>query len=43
LCLGADVVNHELLEQKIKLFVGTPFEGGRHARRVGKIKDAESS
>jgi ribose 5-phosphate isomerase B len=43
LCLGADVVNHDLLEQKIKLFVETEFEGGRHARRVGKIMDAESS
>lgn len=43
LCLGADVVNHDLLEQKIKLFVETKFEGGRHARRVGKIMDAESS
>ena len=42
LCLGADVVNHDLLEQKIKLFVETAFEGGRHARRVGKIMDAES-
>ncbi len=43
LCLGADVVNLDLLEQKIKLFVETEFEGGRHARRVGKIMDAESS
>jgi ribose 5-phosphate isomerase B len=42
LCLGADVVNHDLLEQKIKLFTETAFEGGRHARRVGKIMDAES-
>lgn len=42
LCLGADVVNLDLLEQKIKLFVETDFEGGRHARRVDKIKDAES-
>jgi ribose 5-phosphate isomerase B len=43
LCLGAGVVNQDLLEQKIKLFVETEFEGGRHARRVGKIMDAESS
>ena len=42
LCLGADVVNHDLLEQKIKLFTESAFEGGRHARRVGKIMDAES-
>ncbi len=42
LCLGADVVDHNLLEKKIKLWVETPFEGGRHARRVGKIMDIES-
>ncbi len=43
LCLGVDVVNHDLLVEKIKLFIETAFEGGRHARRVGKIMDAESS
>jgi ribose 5-phosphate isomerase B len=42
LCLGADVVDEKLLEKKIKLWVETPFEGGRHARRVGKIMDIES-
>ena len=39
LCLGADVVDQKLLEKKIKLWIETPFEGGRHARRVGKIMD----
>ncbi len=43
LCLGADVVDQKLLERKIKLWIETPFEGGRHARRVGKIMDIESS
>jgi len=42
LCLGADVVDQKLLEKKIKLWIDTPFEGGRHARRVGKIMDIES-
>ncbi|MGQ3684323.1 MAG: ribose 5-phosphate isomerase B [Candidatus Loosdrechtia sp.] len=42
LCIGADIVNEELLEQKIKLWLETPFEGGRHARRVGKITDVEN-
>jgi len=27
----------------LKLFLETEFEGGRHARRVDKIMDAESS
>ncbi len=42
LCLGADVVDQKLLEKKIKLWIETPFEGGRYARRVGKIMDIES-
>jgi ribose 5-phosphate isomerase B len=43
LCLGADVIDQNLLEKKIKLWMETPFEGGRHARRVDKIMDVESS
>ncbi len=42
-CLGVAVVDNDLLEEKLKLFVETEFEGGRHARRVEKIMDAESS
>ena len=41
LCLGVDVIDHDLLEEKLKLFLETEFEGGRHARRVDKIMDAE--
>ncbi len=42
LCIGADVVDGDLLEQKVKLWLDTPFEGGRHARRVGKIMEVEN-
>lgn len=42
LCIGADVIDGELLEQKVKLWLETEFEGGRHARRVDKIMDAEN-
>lgn len=42
LCIGADVIEEDLLEQKVKLWLETPFEGGRHARRVEKITDAEN-
>jgi len=41
LAVGADVIDEELLEQKVKLWLETPFEGGRHARRVEKIMDVE--
>ncbi|MCF6158334.1 MAG: ribose 5-phosphate isomerase B [wastewater metagenome] len=42
LCIGADIVDEELLEQKIKLWLETPFDGGRHARRVEKIMNIEN-
>ncbi|MEP9410520.1 MAG: ribose 5-phosphate isomerase B [Candidatus Brocadia sp.] len=42
LCIGADVIDEELLEQKVKLWLETPFEGGRHARRVEKIMEVEN-
>lgn len=42
LCIGADIVDEELLEQKVKLWLETPFEGGRHARRVKKIMEVEN-
>jgi len=42
LCIGADVVDEELLEQKVKLWLDTPFEGGRHARRLEKIAELEN-
>ncbi len=42
LCIGADIIEEELLEQKVKLWLETPFEGGRHARRVDKIMNAEN-
>ncbi|TLD42270.1 MAG: Ribose 5-phosphate isomerase B [Candidatus Jettenia ecosi] len=42
LCIGADIVDEELLEQKVKLWLETPFDGGRHTRRVEKIMDAEN-
>jgi len=41
LCLGAKVVTHEEIEPIIKIWLATPFEGGRHARRVDKIKQIE--
>jgi len=41
LCLGAKVVASEEIEPIIKIWLATPFEGGRHARRVDKIKQIE--
>ena len=38
LCLGQRVLGTELARELLKVFVGSEFEGGRHARRVGKIE-----
>jgi ribose 5-phosphate isomerase B len=37
LCLSADLLSEELMERMLRIWLDTAFEGGRHARRVGKI------
>jgi ribose 5-phosphate isomerase B len=37
ICIPARFVAKELALQMAQLFLSTPFEGGRHATRVGKI------
>jgi len=41
LALGARVVNRGLATRMVRLFLGTPFGGGRHERRVQKIMALE--
>ncbi len=41
LCFSADLLGMKLIEQIIKIWLSTEFEGGRHARRVKKIKAIE--
>ena len=41
LCLSADLLGEELMERMLRIWLTTEFEGGRHARRVGKIKEFE--
>jgi ribose 5-phosphate isomerase B len=38
LCFGARVVGPGVARALVEAFVGTAFEGGRHARRVAKIE-----
>lgn len=38
LCMGGRVVGPGVAEQIVRVFLETPFEGGRHQRRVGKIE-----
>jgi ribose 5-phosphate isomerase B len=39
ICLGERLVGPALAEDALKTFLETPFEGGRHARRVQKLDD----
>ena len=41
MALGARVVNRGLAARLVRLFLSTPFEGGRHERRVQKIMALE--
>jgi len=38
LCLGARVMGVEMAKRTVEVWLDTPFDGGRHARRVGKIE-----
>ena len=42
LCLSADLLGEELIVRMVRIFLETPFEAGRHARRVDKICKIES-
>jgi ribose 5-phosphate isomerase B len=42
LCLGERVTGPGVARAIAEVFVSTAFEGGRHARRVAKIADAEA-
>jgi ribose 5-phosphate isomerase B len=41
LCLSADLLGERLIDRMVELWLSTPFEGGRHARRVEKIASLE--
>lgn len=42
LCLSADLLGTRLIERMVEIWTNTEFEGGRHARRVEKIREIES-
>jgi ribose 5-phosphate isomerase B len=41
LCLSAELIGPEVQDKIIRTWLSTPFEGGRHARRVAKIAALE--
>lgn len=40
-CLSADLLGQRLIEKIVEVFLATPFQGGRHARRLAEITDIE--
>jgi ribose 5-phosphate isomerase B len=43
LCLGGRVVGPGLAIEILDTWLRTPFEGGRHARRLEKIRQLEAA
>lgn len=42
LCLPCDLISNIIIERVVDVWLNTPFEGGRHERRINKINDYES-
>ncbi len=43
LAIPADYLDTQLVPKIVKVWLETPFEGGRHERRVNKIKEYEDA
>lgn len=43
LCMGERVIGEGLALSVLEVFLNTPFDGGRHAVRIGKIADYENN
>jgi ribose 5-phosphate isomerase B len=41
LAIGARIVAPELAREILRVWLATPFEGGRHVRRLEQISDIE--
>jgi len=43
LCLSADLLGEKLIHRMVEIWLTTPFDGGRHARRIEKITQQEKN
>ncbi len=41
MCMSADLLGEEAMERMVRTWLDTPFDGGRHARRLEKIAQYE--
>ena len=42
LCLSADLLSEDTIDRMVRAWIDTKFEGGRHDRRLEKIRDYET-
>ena len=42
LCLAGDLLSEHAAEQIVKVWLNTPFDSGRHSRRIEKITEIEN-
>jgi ribose 5-phosphate isomerase B len=42
LCLSADLLGQDMIERIVRTWLDTPFEAGRHSRRIEKITKFET-
>ncbi|MCD4726424.1 MAG: RpiB/LacA/LacB family sugar-phosphate isomerase, partial [Pirellulales bacterium] len=42
LCLSGDLIGEKLADRLVEIWLKTPFDGGRHARRNKKIAQLDS-
>ncbi len=43
LCMSADFLSQELIDRMVRIFLTTDFEGGRHDKRLSKIRAYEDT
>ena len=43
LCLGNDLLSEEQIRRIVHIWLTTPFDGGRHERRINKIRTIEQN
>ena len=42
LCMGGRVITEDMAVKLTDIFLNTPFEGGRHAKRIAQISAIEN-
>ncbi len=41
LCMSGDMLSEKMIDRLVEIWISTEFEGGRHSRRIEKIKEIE--